>query len=193
MRWFKKTPDIREQKPAKLPSLDLAFVLTKELIAAQLQDVNASDSKASFAFGAGTAIVSAALILQSLLLPSHSHSSCSVLIPSFLSFLHSLPTLLKKAIPLFPLLTAYIVVVITAFNAYRTRNYKQVPEPRTFLADLDKTEQDCKNEMFPEMVDAYECNKKVLEKKADWIDRALVSLVLETVGLALLVLYQVGC
>lgn len=192
MRWFKKR-EARELQSSEQSSLDLAFLLTKELIAAQLQDVNALDTKASFALGAGTGIVSAALILQSLLLPSHAHSSCSVLIPNFLNFLRLLPLLLKKTIPIFPLLIAYIIVIAMAFNAYRTRDYKQIPEPRAFLDNLDKTAQYCKESMFPEMVDAYEWNKEEAVKKAEWIDRALLALVFETLALALLVIYQVGC
>ena len=170
MSWLKKKDLKKQEISDKLLSLDLAFTLTKELIASQLEDVNALDTKASFALGSGTAVVSAALVLQSLLLPSHPHLSCSIFIPNFLSFLRLLPPLLKKSLSLFPLLFTYFLVVFSSSNAYKTRDYKRVPKPRSFLDNLDKTEQECKNEMFPEMVAAYEWNQKEAEKKAKWID-----------------------
>lgn len=174
---------------SKFPSLDLAFDVIGKLINAQLQDT-ALDSKATFAFGTATGVISAALVLQSLLLPTHAHSSCSVFIPGFL---HTLPLWLRRAMPFLPLLGAYLGVVITASFGYKGRDYKQVPSPRHFLYNLQMPEQESKAMMVRAMVEAYEWNKNQANKKMRWINWAFVALVIETLALVLLVLYQVAC
>lgn len=173
------------------PSLDMAFDLTRELLAAQMERIDGLDAKANLALVSATAVVSAALLLQALLLPSHSYSVCSVLIPGFV---HALPLLVKRALPVLPLLITYLGVVITASYAYRVRDYQQVPTPRTLLDKyIDKPVDHTKALLFRAMVEAYEANEFEIKKKVVWIDYALLILVLETGLLVLLLLFQVVC
>ena len=203
MKWFKyffvlRASNVQVQsenhnqetkEASKFPSLDLAYNVIGKQIDAQLQDT-APDSKANFAFGTATGVISAALVLQSLLLPAHSHTNCSTFIPEFL---HTLPLWLRRAIPFLPLLGAYLGVVITASLGYKGRDYKQVPSPRHFLYNLQMREQESKAMMVRAMVEAYEWNKEQANKKMRWINWAFVVLVIETLALVLLVLYQVAC
>ncbi len=95
--------------------------------------------------------------------------------------------------PFLPLLGAYLGVVITASFGYKGRDYKQVPSPRHFLYNLQMPEQESKAMMVRAMVEAYEWNKNQANKKMRWINWAFVALVIETLALVLLVLYQVAC
>src|SRR5437868_15170314 len=55
---------------SKFPSLNLIFDLTKERLNGQGEQVKALDNKANFIFVSSTALVSAALVLQSVVLKS---------------------------------------------------------------------------------------------------------------------------
>ena len=205
MKWFKRALSLRSRNKRhrnsknqitkstdlpEYPSLNFAFDLTKDFIAAQLQSTDGLDAKANFAIGAATTVVSAALILQSLLLPSHAHSNCSSLIPGYF---HTLPTLLKQVIPFSPLLLTYIGAVILAFFSYRASNLLQAPAPSKLLENIDKTEQEIKPAIFRAMVEAYKLNNEIINRKALFINWSLGFFVVETLSLVLLVLYQVGC
>ncbi len=174
----------------KYPSLDLAFSITKELITAQLQSIDALDTKANFAIGAATGVVSAALIFQPSLFILHSHSNCSVIIPGFI---HALPLVLRKAVPLMLLLCVYLVVIALFYIAYKIRDFQQVPAPNKFLQNLHLTVQGAQESMIAAMVAAHEHNKKEIEKKARAINAALMGVGAETLILGLLLLYQVVC
>jgi hypothetical protein len=176
---------------APLASLDIALSLTKDLLAGQMDRVDSLDTKANFALGAATALVSAALLLQSLLLPISSPSSCSMLVPGFI---HTLPLSLKRAIPILPLLITFFGVMITAVFAYKIRDFKQVPTPRTLLDNyLDDPEQHTKAMLFRAMVEVFEGNEQEIRNKTVWIDRAFLTLVLEALMLVLLLLYKAVC
>lgn len=178
-------------EPPPLASLDIAFSLTKDLLADQFHRVDSLDTKANFALGAATALVSAALLLQSLVLPTKSDSSCSMFIPGFL---YALPLLLKRAILLLPLLITYLGVIITAVFAYKIRDYKQAPTPRTLLDNyLNDPEQHTKVMLFRAMVEVFEENEQEIRKKTVWIDRAFLTLVIEALMLVLLLLYKAIC
>src|SRR5205085_10814142 len=95
------SPPESSKKEYNFPSLDLIFELTKESITAQREQANALDSKANFVLGSATALISAALVLQAVLLsslntPLHQQSAvlpfyCSLLTTNM--FLRSLPLL----------------------------------------------------------------------------------------------------
>jgi hypothetical protein len=172
------------------PGIDLAFTLTKELIDNQLKNVDILDSKANFALAGATGVVSAAIIFQPSLFAIHPNSVCSALIPGFI---HTLPLLLRRALPLTSLIITYLVVMVFFFFAYKTRNFQVFPKPRKYLNNLHHIEQDAKILMYPTMVEIYEQNKKELEWKARWINGVLLALGVETIILGLLLLYHVAC
>jgi hypothetical protein len=186
----KMQPQQNTDDSPKYPSLDFAFNIIKEFITAQLQGVDALDTKANFAIGAATGVLSAALIFQPSLFTLHNHSSCSAIIPGFI---HALPLLLRKALPLLILLCIYLFVMILFFAAYKIRDFQQVPEPKHFLQNLHLTVQDAQESMIAAMVAAHEHNKKESEKKARAINTALMGVGAETLVLGLLLLYQVAC
>ncbi len=187
----KKSIDQPSKNVTVYPSLDLAFNLTQQRINNQQDRLVGLDTKANFALGAATGLVSAALVLQSLLLSSHSNTDCSIMIPQFLL---TLPPLLKKALPLIPLLTAYLVVMALGLYSYKTRTIIRVPRPRTiFNLFLNESEAYTKKLVLEAMIDAYETNETKLNEKAKLIDYALVFLVIEAFSLVLLLLYEVIC
>lgn len=191
-------PKDQSQQPTRKemynhPGLPLAFDLVRDLVNTQTDRLNALDAKANFALTAATGIVSAGLLLQSLLLP-HSHAACFSVLPPFLdTFLHSLPLFLKRGLPLLPLLGTYLVVMIIGWRAYKTRKLLEVPVPRSIKKYLPCAEYHMKAVVLSTMIDAYEKNGAELDKKATLIDWAFLFLVIEAGMLVLLLIYQGVC
>lgn len=175
---------------SELPSLDVAFDLIRARVVTQLQEVDGLDAKANFARGAATTLVGTGLILQAVLLNAQAHSYCTSLIPAFL---HLLPTLLKRALPLMPLLGMYVAVVLFTHQAYKIRDYELVPEPRELLNYLEEPVIITKIDVFKEMVDDYEQNEKKINRKAHYVSYALLALNIEGLTLVMLLLYQAIC
>ena len=171
------------------PGLPLAFDLIRERFYAQKERLNALDTKANFALTAATGLVSAGLVLQSLLLP-HPHSVCSIYIPNFF---HSFPILVKRALPLLPLLITYLIVMIIGYRAYKTRILSDVPTPRSLADFLPDPDYYIKAIVLSTMIEAYEENAIELNHKALLVDWAFRFLVLESAMLVLLLLYQGIC
>jgi hypothetical protein len=176
---------------SELPSLDVAFDLTRTRITTQLQEVDGLDLKANFIKGAATTLVSTGLILQAVLLAPYSHSYCNVLIPAFI---HVLPPFLKRALPLLPLLCMYAVVIFTTHQAYKIADYELVPEPRELLENyLEEPAIVTKVDIFKEMVDDYEQNEKKINRKASWVRYSLLALDIEGGALVALLFFQAIC
>jgi hypothetical protein len=171
------------------PGLSIVFDLVSERFDAQRERLNSLDAKANFALTAATTLVSAGLVLQSLILP-HSHSACSIIIPSIL---HKLPELIKRALPLLPLLFVYFIVIVIGCFAYKIREFSQVPKPRLLIEYLPYSEYYVKAVVLSTMIEAYEENAKKLDDKASLIDWAFLALVIEAAMLVFLLLYQGIC
>ena len=162
------------------PSLNLAFDITREILASQFERGNALDTKANFILGSATALVSTALVLQAVLPTGH----CSMLPNKFL-----------QVLPLLLLLLVYLLVIFMAFQAYRVVDYKQAGNPVEFYEsdDLFKEEHTVKAEVFRVMVQAYKHNHKMLENKASWVNKAFLLLGCEAIVLAFFLSFQVTC
>ena len=175
------------------PSLSLSFDLVRDLVNAQPGRLNALDTKANFALTAATGLVSAGLVLQSLLLP-HSHAAClSILPPLLTTFLHNLPLLLKRGIPLLPLLASYLVVMIIGWRAYKTFKLGEVPSPRDITKYLPEPDYYTKAVVFRTLIQVYENNSAKLARKASLIDWAFLFLIIEAGMLVFLLIYQGIC
>jgi len=141
-----------------------------------MEQVNAVDTKANFILGSATAIISAALILQAVLIQLH-----SIIFTN--RFLLELPLLL--------LFITYLSVMFIAFLAYRINVYKLVPDPSELYKHyLQKPESHSKAEVFRAMVEAFKENERTINKKVSWTERALVALGCETVSLVLFLSLQ---
>ena len=143
-------------------SLTLIFDVTKERIISQLTQAQSLDSKANFILGSATALVSASLVIQAVLLTPHT----SILINKFL-----------ESLPLLILLISYLLVMIMAFLAYKVNNYKGVANPeKLYEYYLDKPEDTTKADIFRVMVEAYKHNEKVIKKKGKFVNCSFFAL-----------------
>lgn len=176
-------------KEYNFPSLDLIFLLTKERVNAQFQQVNALDSKANFMLGSSTALISAALVLQSVLLPQTNNYLPAKLIPTYC------PTnTLLQILPLLILLALYLTTIVTTFLAYKIRWYKQAPEPSELYRNyLHREESSTKAEVFRAMVEAYKENDKVIRSKVLWIKISFILLSFEATTLTIYILFRSVC
>jgi hypothetical protein len=168
------------------PSLDLIFEFTKERISNQKEQVTALDNRVNFVLGSATTVVSAALILQAVLLSSHNLvqlSYCAIFVNQFL-----------KVLPLLVLLFLYLLVMLTAFLGYKIRYYKQVPDPNElYRTYLRKEKNVTKAEVFRAMLEAYNENIKTIKNKAIWVKTAFFLFIFEVIVLTVVLLVQVGC
>ncbi len=178
-----------EKEDYNYPSLQLTFDLVVERFKSQVDRLNALDQKASFSLTTATGFVSAGLALQSLLLP-HSHSVCAPLIPGVL---YSLPTFIKRALPVLPLLFSYFFVILTGYQAYKTYKIDEVPKPRSLIEHLSEPEYYTKASILKAMIEAYDENAKKLDKKAILINKAFLFLMFEVAALVILLTYQSVC
>ncbi len=170
------------------PSLDLIFELMKEAIAGQREQVNSLDSKANFILGSATAFVSAALVLQAVLLtPSTVRTSSAISCPILANkFLHTLPLL--------GVLLMYLCVLFAAYLAYKVRTYKQAPNPdELYNTYLVQEESKTKAEIFEAMRHAYKLNTHTIEKKTLLLKVSFILLGGEALALIVYVVFQSLC
>ena len=183
---------------SELPGLDLAFNLTKELFPIQLTRLNSLDSKANFALGAATALMSAAFVLKPLVLSfsSSQHTNCYLFLAGFLQTLSPILRQVITSLPTLLLLIVYLVALNFAYRAYWIRTLNQVPNPRSLLdyyvyarESLYKT----KGELLETMAQKHVQNELLLNEKASLIERAFIALLIEAILLGLLLFLQVTC
>ena len=155
-----------------LPSLDLAFGLTSDRLAAQITYAGDLDTKANFVLGAASLLIAAATALHGVVLAS-------------------LSSLTVKVIAVVAV-ALYILVVITALLAYAVRTYKVVPKPSD-LKDyyLTLPEPVTKEILLNTMVTAYKQNDVTISRKAGWTKAALAFFAGEVLMLAIIALIQV--
>ena len=168
-------------------SLDLVYDLVHERIVAQKEQRISLDVKINFILSYATALVSASLILQAVLLTLHRTSGSLLfsLVPFF-------PAQIVSTILLLSLLVFYIITVVLGIFAYKPRTYFQVPEPMEIYQQwVNKEEAETKQEMTRLMVKAYQDNAVELNKKVRLIDYALATLFVEAFLLVPLIIIQV--
>ena len=185
------SPVQEANKDYGLPSLDLAFDLAKERMSGQLARIDGLDNKANFFMGAATGIVGLALTLQAALFSASATSYCNSYIPTFL---HTLNPLLKRAIPLLPLIVTYIIVMCLSHLAYKIDNYYEVPtDPEGLYDYLAEDVAVTKIDIYHMMKDNFKENEKKIRSKARWATYAFRFLELEGITLVLFLLYRSVC
>lgn len=171
----------------KKPSLDLAFELTRERLAAQTQYSKSIDDKANFAQGSATALVSAALVVQAVIVQNH--ISCAVF-----SFFHGVSPAVDRVLPLLPLLLPYVGVIILGIRAGRLNVYLQSPKPDKLLQEyLEQEESQTKEILLRSMVYAHAVNEQTLKRKSKWVTYTLILLTIEAFMLVPTLILQTFC
>jgi hypothetical protein len=178
---------------SKFPSLNLVFDLTKERIKGQGEQVKAVDDKANFIFVSSTALVSASLVLQSVVVKSSpnqptSSAYCPMPTNGFLS------TTLLNTILILVLLLVYISVIITAYLAYKNRKFGFIPEPDELYSTYLRKEQNVtKEHVLQVMRSAYNMNEKTIDSKVFCLKLAFILLICEVIVLVLYLSFQIIC
>lgn len=176
-----------------LASLDFIFDLVKERMTAQLARIDGLDNKANFIMGAATAIVSIALTLQAAVLATHTSGYCTPIIPNFI---YTWPPLVRRAIPLLPLIVTYTIVMYLSQKAYKIDSYHDVPANPNALYKYLEQNQDVatiKVDIYDRMRVNFTRNEEKINAKAHWTQFALWFLELEGISLVLLLLYRSLC
>lgn len=196
MQFSLKNLSVSLAKPAdKKLSLDLYFQLMKDNIANQEALVTSLDSKANNIMAVATSILTAGLGLQAIILTIESSSSTKP------------PTLadqIVQIVTLVVLLAAYGATMYFGFSGYRLRDWKRAFVPvslpdqgdvvavdQQMVASYQKTEDENKEEMTSEMLQACYANKATSDKKAASIHTANLWLSIETAVFGLYLVLQV--
>jgi hypothetical protein len=144
-----------------LPSLDLLYELTKERNQAQREQKDKLDNKAFIVLTSSTAIVSAALVLASVL-PTSPDASVHGFLQSF--FMHVL-------------LVLYCITMCLGLAELVIRNYKLTPDPgRLYDEYLIKPSGHTKAKVYRSMVDDYEVNQEKIAALVFLVKCAIVAL-----------------
>ena len=159
------------------PSLDLAFSLSQSSVDFQFDQVDKLDAKADSAQVSATTLISAALVLETVLIPMNSSKIIHII----------------QLVLLLPLLIAYIVVMITTRRAYKVANYKRTPAPSAFIDGyyLKMQEHEVKDKILNALAHVFEENQKIIEEKTSLINKAITWRTIEAMMLVLLLLVQV--
>ena len=98
-----------------------------------------------------------------------------------------------QVLSLLPLLVAYVVVMISANQAYKVANYKRAPAPSAFTDGyyLSKPENETKDKILNALAYVFEENQKAIERKTRLINRAITYRTVEALMLVLVLLVQV--
>lgn len=139
-------------------SLELIFTLTKEVLEGQLEQGVRLDSKADSMQVSAIALLGAALVLEAVLIPLNS----------------SLPLAIRiiQAVLLLPLLIVHAVVVNSASGAYEISTYQGIHPKTLILKYLKVPEKVTKRELLKVMMNEFEDNEKIIDKKVKLIARA---------------------
>ncbi len=178
-------------KSRDLPSLNLIFELLKDRIALQWQQVNALDNKANFILLSATTIVSAALVLQAVLLtPQTTPTSQTISLPLYCP---AYSNRILQSLPLLILLAVYLSVMLTAYLAYKIREYKQAPEPDELFKYLVEEEDRTREAVTRAMLEVCKSNALTYKNKVFRVKIAFILLACEAVALVAYLLFQVTC
>lgn len=168
-------------------SLNLVYDLIHDRLVTQKDQWTALDTKINFILSYATALVSASLVLQAVLLTLRSAHGSPLFTIDLL-----LPAQLLAILVLIALLVFYIITVILGIFAYKPRSFRFTPEPEEiFRKWLDKEEIQTKQVMTEEMVKVFSLNEIGIYKKVRMIDYALATLFVEAFLLVPLIALQV--
>jgi uncharacterized protein HemY len=90
-------------------------------------------------------------------------------------------------------LITYVIVVVTAYYAYRVLPFKAVPAPKRLLEGyLNKPEEDTKRALVTAFVEAFDQNEKLVQRKTQWTTAVLISLMVEAALLLIITIVQLS-
>lgn len=182
-----QTPSSSSGSQATLSSLNLVYDLIHERLVAQRDQWATLDVKINFILSYATALVSASLVLQAVLLTLRSAHGTPLLTVDLL-----LPAQLLAILVLIALLVFYIITVILGIFAYKPRTFHFVPEPKEiFQRWLNEEEARTKQVLAEEMIEVFNLNEVGIYKKVRMIDYALATLFVEAFLLVPLIALQV--
>lgn len=182
------------------PSLDLLFELGKQRMSDQMDQINALDTKANFIIGSATTLLSAALVLQAVILTIQKSSSSQTTSLAHTGAINSFfycSSLLKSGLQIIPILTffvVYLILMVVSFFAYRLRAYQLVPDLEiAYQKYINTNPIDTKAIVFRAMVEVYKNNKSTIQRKVFWLSTAFIFLGIEAAILVLVLLVQTTC
>ncbi len=167
-----------QQKSAttEFPSLEISLDLTREKVASQQGQINALDTKANFVLTAATILLGTGLTAQIAI----TTESISILGQH-----------ISRALPLAILVAAYLLVVISAYQAYRIRSYDNAPEPQKLVDEyLKESGEITKEDALRAMAIAFANNRKEIKFKVRWTRWALNALVAESAVLMVVLILE---
>ena len=152
------------------PSLDIVLDLVRDQLKAQDDYAGSLDAKAGFILGSASLLTGVLVVFK---IPLPVSGSLLVRLPGLgvVNWLSSLPA---------AALVIYLVIVTTAYMAYRLRNFQQVPKPNILASlYLMETENATKATVLATMLTVFNHNERMLDKKATWTSLAFGALWLE--------------
>jgi hypothetical protein len=190
--WLRsKQLDQQDSEAHDLPSLDFIFDQVKEEIRAQLARVDVLDTKVSFVMGAATGLVGIALTIQATFLSLHTYLYCKSYLPAVVLHMHPL---VKRALPITPLIVTCIGAVTAGYQAYKIKKYESMPvNPEELYTYLEQDLVITKVDVFNSMKIVFKGNEQKIIHKANWLRSAIRWLMLECLVFLLLLLYLSIC
>ena len=162
------------------PSLDIVLDLVRDQLNTQDDYANTLDAKAGFILGSAS-LLTGILVIFKIPLP----------VGDFLvRLLGSGTARWLSALPVVALVI-YLVIVTTAYKAYRLRNFYQVPNPNTLVdAYLTQAENATKATMVATMLTVFNDNEHTLKGKAASTSVAFAALWIEAFTVLLMLIVQ---
>ncbi len=160
-----------------VPSLDVAFDLTREQCAAQLTHLNGLDTKAGFVLASASLLTGA--------LATWRVPTTTVHYPIFIEWF-------MMRIPLISIVI-YLVVIVTSYFALIPRDFTISINPTHLWQNYSKKpERWTKRKVRATMAAIYQKNKQVIDRKIRWTMAAFFALALEAVLVAVILFFQTG-
>jgi hypothetical protein len=182
-----KPPDApTDQDRKRNDNLDVILTYIKERTAAQTAQIAALDGKANFGLAAASLLTTGIASLHNV---DPGKQSALPLLP------HLAPSILLPAAGVVTgvAFATYIVVVYSAFQAYKVRGYMTVPDARVLLSEYWwKSSFETKADLASTMAAAIEKNEPEVTVKARWVRIVTTSLLVEAVLLLLLLGLQLS-
>jgi hypothetical protein len=166
----------------------LFFDQVKNRIACQDEQISSLDGKSNFGLASATLLIAGITGLHKALQPlqQSTHSIISKVLPTGIR-----PELIIDSLTLFAIIV-YVLVVATAYRAYKIRDFVVVPEPREFFNKyLYKPEKFTKETLLATMVEAFYINQGIVDKKLFWTSWVLRGLLVEIVFIFMLTILQI--
>lgn len=153
------------QQPTTSDSIDIVYDELKKRITVQDAQIGALDGKANFGLASASLLTAGIAGLQNTFLTAQKAGPVSNI--SIFGFMVS-PTTLINVLTVASFV-AYVVVVLTAYMAYRILDFRVVPIPDKFVEKyLDKPPLYTKKRLIRTLVVAFHENERLVNQKVRW-------------------------